>query len=100
MLLLHGLPCLNEAVNTVIFMFEIHVYFCTYTLILTGTLQIHGVCFHSYTLHFVSYHSVGQKLVAMTYGGSIYMYVCMYVSAHACLYVCTSHVPSLCLDRF
>ena len=29
-----------------------------------------------------------------------YMYVCKYISAHACLHVCTSHVSSLCLDRF
>ena len=77
-----------------------YAYFFTCTLILTGTLQIHGVCFHSYTLHFLSYHTVGQKLVAMTYRGSKYMYVCMYMSAHACLHVHTSHVPSLCLDRF
>jgi hypothetical protein len=63
-------------------------------------LEIHGACFHSYILHFLSYHTVGQKLVAMTYRGSIYLYVCMYMSAHVCLHACTSHVPNLCLDRF
>lgn len=42
----------------------------------TGTLQVHGAYFHSYMLHFLSYHTVGQKLVAMTYRGPTCMYVC------------------------
>jgi len=71
----------NEAFSTVIFMLEIHVYFCTGTLMY---LQVHGTCFHSYILHFLSYHTVGHKLVAMTYGRPICMYVSKYVSA--CVY--------------
>ena len=64
------------------------------------TFQVHGACFYSYILHFSCYHTVDQKLVAVTYRGPIFMYVYRYMSAYACLHVCTSHVSGLCLDRF
>ena len=57
---------------------------------MTGTLQVHGTCFHSYILHFLSYHAVRHKLVAMTYGRPI----CMYVSTCLHMYVCMC-VPAM-----
>ena len=53
---------------------------------MTWTLQVHGACFQSYILHFLSYHTVGQKLVAMIYGGTR-MYVSTCLHMHVCMYV-------------
>lgn len=75
MLLLHELPCLNEAVNTDIYAWNTCVLLHRYPYV-TEMLPLHGTCFHSYILHFVSYHTVGHKLVAMTYGRPMCMHVC------------------------
>ena len=68
---------------------------------MTGTLHVHGACFQTYVLHFLFYHTVDQKLVAMTYGGPICMYVYVCTCVFACVYQpCPQSLPGQVLNHF
>jgi hypothetical protein len=68
-------------------MLETHVYFCTCTRI---RLEQCKYMVHAFTVrysYFLSYHTVGQNLVAMTYGGPVCMYVSTCLHMHVCMCV-------------